>query len=109
MSESKRKSRQYDAEFKQRAIKLYFSSEKSYTELGAELGIPAPTLSTWIHNAKHSYQKNPKSLSSKPNESSEVDLSKELIRLKREMSVVKEERDILKKALAIFSTDNPKR
>ena len=96
--------RKYDAEFKQRAVKLYRSSEKSYTELGTELGIPPATLSTWIHNTKKIAQQPSVGQNDKGG-----DFSQELRHLKRELSVLKEERDILKKALAIFSIDAPKR
>ncbi len=102
MSKTKRKVRKYDKEFKERAVKLYHSSDKSYEELGVELGIPPATLSTWVHTSKQ--------LSAKSNQksSNDIDTSKELQRLKRDLAVTKEERDILKKALAIFSGDNRK-
>ncbi len=102
MSKSKRKIRKYDQEFKDRAVKLYYSSDKSYRELGKELGIPAATLSTWVHTSK---QSPPKSSKTTP---CDDDITKELLKLKRKLAITKEERDILKKALAIFSTDNHK-
>jgi len=103
MSQSKRITRHYDAEFKRRAVTLYHTSEKSYADLGKELGIPSATLSTWVYNAK---QENSKA-SGNQNTDNAQNLSKELLQLKREMKILKEERDILKKALAIFSTDGP--
>ena len=105
MSTSKRKTRRYDDEFKQRAVNLYHSSEKSYTDLGKELGIPSATLSTWVY---HDKQASPKKYSKQSNHD-DCKASKEFLQLKRVMSILKEERDILKKALAIFSTDNPNR
>jgi len=103
MSKSKRTPRQYDAEFKARAVKLYQASEKSYKVLAKELGIPAATLSTWVHTTKHSSPKATKQANGTPED------VQDLRCLKRELAVVKEERDILKKALAIFSLDAPKR
>jgi len=96
MSNPKRKTRQYDPEFISNAVNLYKNSRKSLKALSQELGIPPGTLSTWI----------------KKSNLSEASLSDseqaEFKRLKRELSIVKEERDILKKALAIFSLEKKK-
>jgi transposase-like protein len=37
---SKKKQRTYDKEFKQNAVNLYLNADRSYDEVGEELGIP---------------------------------------------------------------------
>jgi transposase len=105
MSIKGKKLRKFDEEFKRRAVQLYMSSEKSYETLGEELGISANTLHSWV---KHPRYAHPKPASAAQSSSEGGETIKELKALKRELSIVKEERDILKKALAIFSGDAPK-
>ncbi len=94
---SKRNNRKYDTEFKQNAVKLYYASGKSYSVFSDELGIPTATLVGWIHSGKYR-------TSEKNGETTPVTAElEELKRLRKELAIVKEERDILKKAVAIFS------
>lgn len=104
MSKS-RQVRKYDQEFKQRAVELYRTSEKSYERISEELGIPTATLVGWVRNPRYA---NPETASN-PTSTESIELGKEFKSLKRELAIAKEERDILKKALAIFSMDVPKR
>ena len=100
MSDRSRKVRKYDEEFKRRAVELSITTGKSYEKLSEELGIPANTLYGW--------SKNPRYAPAVGQTAVENNVTKELKALKRELSIIKEERDILKKALAIFSGDVPK-
>lgn len=95
---SKRNNRKYDTECKQNAVKLYYASGKSYSVLSDELGIPTTTLVGWIHNGK--YRTSEKNTGELAPMTAELE---ELKRLRKELAIVKEERDILKKAVAIFS------
>lgn len=95
-----RKVRKFDEEFKRRAVQLYRSSGKSYGVLAEELGISINTLHGWV--------KHPRYMSLGATNGEDIDVVKEFKALKRELSIVKEERDILKKALAIFSGDVPR-
>jgi transposase len=101
MSKNNRQIRQYDEEFKRRAVQLYRSNSKSYITLSEELGIPVSTLVGWVQNCRYA---NPETSSAPENS----DVIKEFKLLKKELAIIKEERDILKKALAIFSVDVPK-
>ncbi len=90
------KKRLYDKEFKLNALSLY-KSGKSAGQVCRDLGIPGSTFSGWIKE----YEGDGKSAflgsgNVKASNKSEHDLKKEL-------EDVKLERDILKKALAIFS------
>lgn len=95
---SKRTMRKYGTEFKHNAVKLYYASGKSYSVLSSELGIPTATLVGWIHSGK--YRTSEKGAAETAPATTELE---ELKRLRKELAIVKEERDILKKAVAIFS------
>jgi len=92
-----RKTRRYDREFKINAIKHYESSGKKIDEVAEGLGIPLSTLAGWIKEYKeHKGQSFPGSGNIKP-------CNEEYHRLLKELKDVTMERDILKKAVAIFS------
>lgn len=92
---SERHKRNYDEEFKRQAVRLYFEQDKSYKRLGDELNVPEATLAGWVSSGK--YHGGP------PGQVMEAETLAELKRLRAELLDVREERDILKKALAIFS------
>jgi transposase len=92
------KIRVYDKEFKLNAVKLYTTGECSLSQVSEELGIPNATLAGWVQ----SYQTDkgeafPGKGHLKPSDA-------EVARLTKELVIVREERDILKKALGIFSS-----
>jgi transposase len=105
MSNRGQKLRKFDEEFKRRSVQLYLTSGKSCEKLGKELGISTNTLYSWVKHPRYASGTTPAGQSN--GENSEQ-LIKEFKALKRELSIVREERDILKKALAIFSEDVPK-
>jgi transposase-like protein len=96
MNKLKRHQR-YDNEFKRNAAALYVDGKQTLSELSQNLGVPESTLYTWIAEYRKSGDKSfePKQLSAQ---------EKEMIRLKRQLADVTMERDILKKAIAIFSS-----
>jgi transposase-like protein len=87
--------RQYDKDFKEQAVRLYMSRETSYPKLGKELGIPSSTLAAWVREYSKALEKD--------SNSSSLSVHEEMMKLRKEVSHLREERDILKKALAIFS------
>lgn len=88
----------YDAEFKQKAVKLAVESN-SQAQVARNLGISKNTLYGWIRQYGGG---------SKPtNELHEEHLYEELKRLRQENKRLKEERDILKKAAAYFAVNQP--
>jgi transposase-like protein len=89
--------RSYDKEFKTNAAKLYLNSGRSYRDVSEELGIPGSTLAQWVI----SYQKS--GVEAFPGKGYLKPEDAELARLRKELAIAKEERDILKKALGIFS------
>lgn len=98
----KRKKRTYTNEFKLRAVKLCLETDKSDAQIARDLGVQQTTLATW----KQKYLKNQQQAFSNNNGSDA--LGKEIKALKKELFIAKQERDILKKALAICNSDPEK-
>jgi transposase len=95
-----RQVRRYTKEFREEAVKLALKSDL-LTKTANELGIPVGTLSTWIRQLKGKSLVN--SISNiDPTQNIEL-LLEENRRLHKELSIVKEEKEILKKAAAYFA------
>ena len=92
-----RKVRTYDKEFKLNAVKFYLESERTFKQISEELGIPNATLVSWVE----SHKKNGKEAFQGKGNIKPSDL--EIVLLRKELAIAREERDILKKALGIFS------
>jgi transposase len=88
----------YPQEFKAEAVQLARSSpEKSVRQLAYELGIADQTLRTWIRQAEIDHGER-EGLTTQERE--------ELRRLRRENRILREEREILKKAAAFFAKED---
>ncbi len=90
----------YNREFKLMAVEL-LNSGKSSEEVGRELGIGHDTARKWKNQLNVEYEGDRRE---KKVTSGQV----ELIQLKKELREVKLERDILKKAVRIFSKSDRK-
>ena len=88
------KGRRYDQEYKDMIVEL-FKSGMSLAELSSEYGIAKSTIKGWIKDVKEIKV-----------DENEVMTLKEVKALKKEMARIKEENEILKKAMAIFATRN---
>ena len=91
--------KRYSLEFKQSSAQHAIESEQSIAQSAKNLGINQNTLHGWIRK----YGK--KSASAKP--LVETDAQQEIKQLKKEITRLKEERDILKKAAAYFANQTP--
>ena len=89
--------RSYDKDFKMNAINLYGSSGRSIHTLARELGIPSATFSKWVRDYRQGGH------DSFPGKGQVKSSEEELRALRKELPHVRQERDILKKAVAIFS------
>jgi len=98
----KRKNKKYNDDFKLRAVKLCFETDKPDAEIARDLGVQQTTLSTW----KQKYLKNQQQAFAGNNVPDAF--SKEIRVLKKELFIAKQERDILKKALAICNSQPEK-
>lgn len=94
--------RTYDKEFKINAVNLQKSSGRSITTIARELGVGVSTLSKWIQQFSQDGQ------GSFPGKGHVKTHEEELRALRKELLHVRQERDILKKALAIFSVPQGK-
>ncbi len=94
--------RQYTKEFKQEAVQLYESSGKSMAEIERDLGMSKGLLKQWIRQAKE------QGMEAFPGHGRQPGLEEELRRLRRENEVLRQEREVLKKALGIVS-DKPRK
>jgi transposase len=87
----KRPYRKYDEEFRTNACNLVLEEGRTALSVEQDLGIPAGTLSHWLKNRK---------ANASPEYSSIIAENR---RLRKERDIARQERDILKKAVAIFS------
>lgn len=88
------KGRRYDQEYKDMIVEL-FKSGMSLAELSSEYGIAKSTINGWVKDVKEIKV-----------DENEVMTLKEVKALKKEMARIKEENEILKKAMVIFATRN---
>ena len=95
-----RLTRKYTEEFKAGAVKLALQ-KPSISEAARDLGIPAPTLHSWIYALKGTSPASAKSAQTDPADIGA--LIEENRRLQKELAIAKEEREILKKAAAYFA------
>jgi transposase len=87
--------RKFDKQFKIDAVNLLESSDKTATAVAEDLGIPRDALCRWRRELQDETRK---AFTGHGNARDE-----ELVRLRKEVANLKMERDILKKAMAIFS------
>ena len=85
-----RKNRKYTDEFKRDAINLVDNSNKSKSEIARDLGISPSTMHSWLKKSVRTKDGN-------------IITDSEITRLRKELADTKMERDILKKAVGIFS------
>ncbi len=89
----------YSTEFKQEAVRLAVESHQPVAQTARDLGVNPNTLYTWISKYHSAGTSAPKGAEGEPPH-------EELKRLRREVALLKEERDILKKAVAYFAKDH---
>ena len=85
----------YSREFKEQAVELLNTSGKPGNQIEAELGIGNGVIYRWRRQLQ---EEGPRAFPGNGNER-----DKEVAGLRRELAEVREERDILRKAIAIFS------
>ncbi len=89
--------RRYDKQFKLDALRMVSESDRSLTSIARDLGIHPNLLYKW----RDQLEADPDNAF--PGEGKLKPEDEALRKLRREVETLKEERDILKKALAVFS------
>jgi transposase len=90
----------YTKEFKEEAVRLAQTSGKPIAQIARELGISDSAIHGWRKElAEHGEE-------AFPGKGHQTALEEENRRLKRELERVQQERDILKKAISIFSRES---
>ncbi len=90
----------YPEEFRREAVELVRSGRRSLREAAESLGVSQQTLRNWLKRVE---------VDTGRREGVTSDEREELRRLRRENRVLKEEREILKKAAAFFAKENETR
>ena len=92
-----RKYRHYDEQFKEDAVRLVVEGGKSIAQASRDLGVGSSILQRWVQQ----YKGNPRGGSAGGGRLTAE--QQELEELRRKLALAEEEREILKKALAVFS------
>ena len=91
----RRTRRQFSEEFKEGAVRLVLDEGKTVGAVARELDLTASALSLWVRHARAERTRGKSGLMKEERE--------ELARLRKEVRILAEERDILKKAAAFFA------
>jgi transposase len=94
MRNSMTQQRRFTKEFEEEAVRLAFTSGRTQREIAGDLGIGLSTLVRWIGRSRDERAVAPAA--------AESEVTAELKRLRRENEILRQERDILKKATAFF-------
>ena len=93
--QSKRTRRSFSEEFKAGAVRLVLEEGKSVGAAARDLDLTESSLRNWVEHARADRTKGKTGLTTAERE--------ELGRLRKELRIVQEEREILKKAAAFFA------
>lgn len=87
----------YPAEFKAEAVRLYKQTDKSMKEVADDLGMSVNSLRAWVR-CSETEEDQPEDPTGSEHE--------EVQRLRKEVRILREEREILKKATTFFVKEN---
>lgn len=90
---------QFTKEFEREAVRLAQTSGRTRKEVAGDLGVGLSTLTRWLARNQDAIMDDP------GRRDANEDMSAELKRLRRENEILRQERDILKKATAFFAKE----
>ena len=93
----RRPRRQFDEEFQSQAVRLVLEEGKSVGAVARDLDLTASSLRNWVRRARADRTHGKTGLTTAERE--------ELARLRKENRILREEREILRKAAAFFATE----
>ena len=91
----------YTKEFTQQAVHLFEIGGKSKTQIARDLGMSDSALSKWCKEFGEQGEE------AFPGKGHQTAIEEENRKLKREIEILRQERDILKKAVSIFAQPQP--
>ena len=91
-----RRRRKFTPEFKAEAVRLALTPGKTVAAVARELDLTATCLRTWVNQAGVDEKRDPQGALT-------TDERSELVRLRRELRTVEQEREFLKKCSAYFA------
>ena len=97
MNQEKEQRQMYDKEFKLEILRLVNEQKRPIAQVARDFGLGKNTIYKW----KKAFEEDP--VNAFPGTGHLKPEDEEMHRLQRENAILREERDILKKALAIFS------
>ena len=92
------KQRRFTKDFENEAVRLALTSGRTQREIAEDLGVGLSTLVRWIGRSRDG-------ASEGTGGPAETDTAAELKRLRRENEILRQERDILKRATAFFARE----
>jgi len=98
-------SKKYPQEFRDSTVQLALNSEKSISQVGIDLGVNSKTIHNWIREHKITNNIKTDGRRSTQKSTTKETVDDENIRLRAENKILKQERDILKKAAAYFAKE----
>ena len=93
--------RHYSKEFKLEVIRMYENGERTQTEIEHELGITKGLLGKW----KEALEQQPKKGEAFPGNGRLTETEAHIRQLERENALLKQDKEILKKVLVMYSKD----
>jgi transposase len=98
---ARKRMKPYSAEFRAEVLRLAEGEDRTDSDIERDLGLSAGLISRW----RERYGRSGNRPEITPRSGEAPDAEAEILRLRRELETVRQERDILKKAIAIFSRE----
>ena len=92
----------YEKEFKKNVVRLHIEEGRTLKSLSAEYGVSKASITKWCSDFREECQKEAQA---NPNAQNELELMKEIRRLRQELEEERKENLFLKKAAAFFAKE----